>query len=87
MSCSEFEARPVDSAVATQPLLQEPRRVTAHYAAGDSEEDSGKVRVLRGGRGGRQVQGQWPTRFVHCSTVRYIAVQCQCSAAQYTVTL
>lgn len=43
---SEFEARAVDSAVATQPLLPEPRRVTAHYAAGDSEEgDGGKAYV------------------------------------------
>jgi hypothetical protein len=41
---SEFEARPVDSEVETQPLLQEPRRVTKHYAAGDGEEgDAGKV--------------------------------------------
>eukprot|EP00775_Hariotina_reticulata_P005466 gene5466-5701_t len=40
----EFEARPVDSEVETQPLLQEPRRVTQHYAAGDGEEgDAGKA--------------------------------------------
>lgn len=42
-SCSDFEARPVDSEVGTQPLLHEPRTVTAHYAAGDSEEGDGKV--------------------------------------------
>lgn len=46
----EFEARPVDSHVETQRLWTEPRRVTGHYAAGDSEEDSGKVRS--GGVGG-----------------------------------
>ncbi|GBF88872.1 presequence protease [Raphidocelis subcapitata] len=34
----EFEARPVQSAVETQSLLSEPRRVTAHYAAGDGED-------------------------------------------------
>ncbi|KAI8467060.1 MAG: peptidase M16C associated-domain-containing protein [Monoraphidium minutum] len=34
----EFNARPVNSAVATQALLQEPRRVTAEYAAGEGEE-------------------------------------------------
>ncbi|KAF8058036.1 PREP1 [Scenedesmus sp. PABB004] len=39
----EFEARPVDSEVATQPLLPEPRTVTAHYAAGDSEDGDGKA--------------------------------------------
>lgn len=41
--CSGFDARPVDSEVGTQPLLQQPRTVTAHYAAGDSEEGDGKV--------------------------------------------
>eukprot|EP00878_Enallax_costatus_P000486 GHUV01000578.1.p1 GENE.GHUV01000578.1~~GHUV01000578.1.p1 ORF type:complete len:1096 (+),score=414.34 GHUV01000578.1:291-3290(+) len=40
---SDFEARPVDSEVGTQPLLHEPRTVTAHYAAGDSEEGDGKA--------------------------------------------
>jgi hypothetical protein len=43
-ACSEFDARPVDSEVQTQPLLQEPRTVTAHYAAGEAEEGDGKVR-------------------------------------------
>lgn len=57
--CSEFEARPVDSEVATQPLLQEPRRVTGHYAAGDSEDgDAGKVRGLMG-RGGGAAPNLW----------------------------
>jgi len=37
---SEFEARKVDSAVATQALKPEPRKVVAHYAAGDEEGDS-----------------------------------------------
>lgn len=53
---SEFEARPVDSEVATQPLLPEPRTVTAHYAAGDSEDGDGKVgqlqQQLQAGRSG-----------------------------------
>uniref|UniRef100_A0A383WCE6 Peptidase M16C associated domain-containing protein n=1 Tax=Tetradesmus obliquus TaxID=3088 RepID=A0A383WCE6_TETOB len=40
---SEFDARPVDSEVATQPLLPEPRSVTAHYAAGEAEEGDGKA--------------------------------------------
>lgn len=42
--CSEFDARPVESDVATQPLLTAPRTVTAHYAVGDGEESDGKVR-------------------------------------------
>lgn len=40
---SEFEARPVHSEVGTQPLLPEPRTVTAHYAAGDSQDGDGKA--------------------------------------------
>eukprot|EP00879_Flechtneria_rotunda_P006113 GHRR01006426.1.p1 GENE.GHRR01006426.1~~GHRR01006426.1.p1 ORF type:complete len:1001 (+),score=416.66 GHRR01006426.1:475-3477(+) len=40
---SDFEACPVDSEVTSQPLMQEPRRVTAHYAAGDSEDGDGKA--------------------------------------------
>jgi hypothetical protein len=44
-ACSEFDARPVDSEVQTQPLLQETRSVTAHYAAGEAEEGDGKVRI------------------------------------------
>jgi hypothetical protein len=45
-ACSEFDARPVDSEVQTQPLLQEPRTVTAHYAAGEAEEGDGKVILI-----------------------------------------
>jgi len=41
----EFEARPVDSHVETQPLLKEPRKVTDYYAAGDNEDGDGKAFV------------------------------------------
>ena len=41
---SEFEARPVDSAVRPQPLFDQPRRVVERYAAGaqGEEEDGGE---------------------------------------------
>jgi hypothetical protein len=62
---SEFDARPVDSEVQTQPLLQEPRTVTAHYAAGEAEEGDGKVSSTQ------QQQQHMPksaTRVVQCSS-------------------
>ena len=46
----QFDARPVDSHVAGQPLFSEPRRVVDRYVAGegdggDAGEDAGKVRA------------------------------------------
>ena len=46
----QFEARPVDSHVAGQPLFTEPRRVVDRYVAGegdgvDAGEDASKVRA------------------------------------------
>lgn len=45
---SEFEARPVDSAVAPQPLFNEPRKVVERYAAGaeDGEEGGGEPKAF-----------------------------------------
>lgn len=37
----EFDARPVDSDVVTQPLFTAPRRVVEKYAAGDGADDGG----------------------------------------------
>lgn len=54
---SEFDARPVDSDVATQPPLPEPRRVTTHYAAGDNEDGDGKVRLPAAGC--QSASAQW----------------------------
>ena len=34
---NEFEAKKVTSAVVTQPLIPEPRRVVQYYAAGENE--------------------------------------------------
>lgn len=42
---SEFEPRAVDSAVATQPKLAAPARVTAHYAAGEGGDDGEEQKV------------------------------------------
>lgn len=36
---SEFEARPVDSQVATQRLLPSPKKITEYFAAGTADED------------------------------------------------
>ncbi len=44
----EFEARPSNSAVETQPLHQQERKVTQYYAAGDGEEGEQKVGVRAG---------------------------------------
>lgn len=41
---SEFEARPANSAVETQKLYTQERKVTEYYAAGDGEEGEQKVR-------------------------------------------
>jgi Zn-dependent M16 (insulinase) family peptidase len=38
---SEFDARPADSAVETQAMLREPRRVEARYAAGEGGGEDG----------------------------------------------
>jgi Zn-dependent M16 (insulinase) family peptidase len=35
---NEFQARQVSSAVQTQPLVPEPRKLVQHYAAGDAEQ-------------------------------------------------
>jgi Zn-dependent M16 (insulinase) family peptidase len=43
---SEFEARPVDSSVAPQPLFKEPRRVVDRYAAGEGSEDGGEPKAF-----------------------------------------
>lgn len=42
---SEYQAKPVNSAVATQKLMREPRKVVKHYAAGDQKEGEHKAYV------------------------------------------
>jgi Zn-dependent M16 (insulinase) family peptidase len=37
----EFEALPVDSTVAAEPLLKEPRTVSKYYAAGEGDGEGG----------------------------------------------
>ncbi|KAG2444514.1 hypothetical protein HXX76_001261 [Chlamydomonas incerta] len=51
---SEFERRPVDSAVATQALMHEPRTVTEYYAAGAAGEEGGEEGGAPGGGGEAQ---------------------------------